>query len=404
MSNKERIEEHNDSLRSIIEQAETLPDAGGGGAAVLNDKGIIKQEHLPEGYPYPLKAGGVILPETVPVFMEDMGAFVIMDGIDASMFTEGESYTVNWNGTEYKTSALAVNDDGMEAIILGDAGALQGEPVSGEPFMIMILSAEAQAAMGVAGMIMAIDGSETVIMSISLDEANVPISHKYLPEGYPYTIPGGTVLLADYSLSAMYSGAPLFNLKSGYNYAVNWNGTDYPVTAVNTGEMVYIGNAGLIDGIETEEPFTIMAAQGQMVISGTFPATVTVTTADSYKKMDMKYLPDDLNLVVDIIPRSTVSDIVGATTGKNYTVATFSASLQKIKESLSYGATVRARVADSTGQALFLPLTQELPDELIFDTTFIIEQDSGAYVQYIKAVIKEGRCSIFNKPFAVDIL
>ena len=157
----------------------------GGGADVLNDAGIIKQEHLPEGYPYPLKSGGAILPETSPVLNEEMGAFVIMDGIDASMFTEGESYTVNWNGTEYKTSALAANDDGMEAIILGDAGALQGVPVSGEPFMIMILSAEAQAAMGVASMIMPVDGSTTVLLSISTAEDIMQIDRKFLPEGYP---------------------------------------------------------------------------------------------------------------------------------------------------------------------------------------------------------------------------
>lgn len=377
----------------------------GGGADVLSDAGIIKQEHLPEGYPYPLKSGGAILPETIPMFAEDMGAFVIMDGIDASMFAEGESYTVNWNGTEYKTSALAVNDDGMEAIILGDAGALQGVPVSGEPFMIMILSAEAQAAMGVASMIMSIDGSETVILSISSDEIIVPISHKYLPDGYPYIIPGGAVLLADYGISDVYNGPLLFNLKSGYNYSVNWNGTEYPVTAINTGEMVYIGNlGGIVEGTETEEPFAIMAADGQMIVSGTFPATFTVTTADSYKKIDLKYLPDDLNLVVDITPRNTVSEILGRTTGFNHTVATFSTSLQKIKESLSYGAAVRARVIDSTGQALFLPLTQELPDKVIFDKSFIIEQNSTAYVQYIKAVISDGHCGLSNSPFAVDIL
>lgn len=160
--------------------AKKLGGSGGGGADLLNENGVIKQQHLPEGYPYAEPT--VFLPETEPVFSADMGGFIIMSDLDADMFIVGQSYTVNWNGTEYVSQAAVQDDGSMKAIILGDLGAMQGAPTTGEPFVVMILDAAAQAAMGIAAMVIPIDGSMSVTLSIS-GETVTPIDAKFLPGG-----------------------------------------------------------------------------------------------------------------------------------------------------------------------------------------------------------------------------
>lgn len=256
MSNKERIEEHNDSLRGIIDKAGALPD-GGSGADILNENGIIKQQHLPEGYPY--AESTVFLSETTPVFSADMGGFIIMSGVDASMFTDGQTYTVNWNGTNYETKALLSSDNGMNAIILGDMGATQGVPTTGEPFVVMILDAAAQAAMGIAAVVIPIDGSASVTLSIA-GEAVAKIADKYLPNSRTIVITSTNnaepSMSYDNALTALQSGAFLiFRLLTPeigiimdfvFAEAISTEGTDKPylefrtASAENNIEQLYV--------------------------------------------------------------------------------------------------------------------------------------------------------------------
>lgn len=123
---------------------------------------IIRQTSAALGF-----GSSVILPEISPTFNEDSGGFAIMSGIDASMFTVGENYIVNWNGTDYVTMANAYSEDGLDAITLGNLGAMTGGAGTGEPFVIIILPKETQADMGAAAMLFAIDGAATVTISIS---------------------------------------------------------------------------------------------------------------------------------------------------------------------------------------------------------------------------------------------
>ena len=151
----------------------------------------IGKEYLPDGYPYAEPT--VFLPETTPIFSEDMGGFVIMSGLDADMFIVGQSYTVNWNGTEYVSRATVQNDGSMKAIILGDmVGATQGVPTTGEPFVVMILDAAAQAENGIAAMVIPIDGSASVTLSIT-GETLTPVDAKFLPNATIFVDVYGTI-------------------------------------------------------------------------------------------------------------------------------------------------------------------------------------------------------------------
>lgn len=134
---------------------------GGSGADLLNADGIIKQEVLPDGYPYAVE--GVILPETTSVIDPESGQAVFTDIID---IVGGETYTVNWNGNNYKCVAVRDTMEGALVYWLGDTSPMTGGEATGEPFLAMVLSAEAASLMGVGVVAMALDGSTSVTLSI----------------------------------------------------------------------------------------------------------------------------------------------------------------------------------------------------------------------------------------------
>lgn len=78
----------------------------------------------------------------------------------------GNTYAVIWNGAEYICQAQPHAIDGITAIMLGNAGALEGAEGTGEPFFMMFLDADSAAAMGGGGMAAALDGSTSATVSI----------------------------------------------------------------------------------------------------------------------------------------------------------------------------------------------------------------------------------------------
>lgn len=147
---------------------------GGGGADILNTDGIIKQEVLPEGYPYVTQS--TILPETT-VEVVDMREVLITDAFE---LTVGNTYTVNWSGTNYECVAQYFDMDGIATVVLGDIGGVTGGTSTGEPFIIVAYPAEIVAEAGAYGMVMALDGSTSVTLSI-MGNVYQPMSANYLP-------------------------------------------------------------------------------------------------------------------------------------------------------------------------------------------------------------------------------
>lgn len=161
-------------VAEVIEQISRGPNlppssgggSGGGGADILNANGVIKQQHLPEGYPY--SGYKEIMPETALEFIEDMSAFVIMSGVDSSMFTIGKSYDVTYNGTVYECEAIDGTAMGASGkCFFGNLDALAGTGDNGIPFALIISPTETQAEEGMAAILAPLDGSESVTLSIS---------------------------------------------------------------------------------------------------------------------------------------------------------------------------------------------------------------------------------------------
>lgn len=113
-----------------------------------------------------------VLPETSVAFNGPAGM------IQATIqLVGGETYTVNWGGTEYSCEAV----DSVVGIVLGDiytaSGGNLGVESTGEPFAIIPLPDENVI------QIMALDGSTEQTLSITGQVANIiPIDKKYLPE------------------------------------------------------------------------------------------------------------------------------------------------------------------------------------------------------------------------------
>lgn len=153
---------------------------GGGGADLLNENGIIKQQHLPDGYPYSEMGIGAVLPETSFVAGED-GQITLM-GTPPTL-TLGQNYTVNWNGAEFTCEALDSLVAGEPGgFLLGNIGLMTGGDDTGEPFIIIFLPAEHEMAQaGAAGGIIPLDGTTEGTLSITgLTEITTPIGRKYL--------------------------------------------------------------------------------------------------------------------------------------------------------------------------------------------------------------------------------
>ena len=218
---------------------------------------------LPEGYPYKTVERVEVLPETTVEAAEEVP---IMTEIE---LVEGNTYTVKWNGTEYTCVAQGWAVDGTPAgVIVGDIGMLEtGEPTTGEPFLIADLNEDMAADFGVPTILMCIDGSTSVTLSIT-GEAEVvqKMDDEYLPDGIPSATPFDDVIMAAWpsSLNGGYFSDPVGTVVAGNVYKVNWDGVKYDCVARRNPENEYLilgnGNNTFADRIGTEHPFTIMFA------------------------------------------------------------------------------------------------------------------------------------------------
>ena len=149
--------------------------SGGGGSpsdwnAAEDEPGHIRNRPFYSDLRY-----GAILPETTPIYDDAEQAFFITECLSLSA---GHDYTVRWNGTDYTCTAQEM--DGI--VLLGNGGALDSTlPGSDDPFVIVAVPESMMESLGVGAMIVSMDGSTELTLSISgVIETIVPIPSKYL--------------------------------------------------------------------------------------------------------------------------------------------------------------------------------------------------------------------------------
>ena len=163
--------------------------SGGGGADLLDENGIIKQEYLPDGFPY--KSGddnAVILPSTALEVDPDAGFMIVPEVME---FTLGLEYTVTWNGTAYACpcAEFVDPDSKLSGLVLGNLGALGIGDITDHPFLILAYPKEFADENGFNCAIMPIDGSATATVSIAGFVGNFQrMDATFLPVMEPETV------------------------------------------------------------------------------------------------------------------------------------------------------------------------------------------------------------------------
>ena len=224
----------------------------GGGVSSWNDltdKPFYKEQSVVD-----------ILPEMTGVpDPEKDNAFFLFDVFDVKV---GNTYVVNWNGTEYTCIAAAPPEpETADGAVLGNMSALMGEAPSAEPFILFFFTAETAATIGAGGIVSVLDGSETVTVSVKAKSETIhPIDPEYLPEGYPYKEQSvETLFEGTFDGDGVYFPEP-FTLIAGEDYTVVFDEVEYILKTVSDehGVSVYIGSESLWNGDgnnENEPPF-----------------------------------------------------------------------------------------------------------------------------------------------------
>lgn len=140
----------------------------------------LPKEYLPNGVPYCADGGMTELPVAGEWTENDGFAVTAPIGLEI-----GKTYVVNWDGTEYEVvgqDAYATTGGQLPGVFLGD-GANLGGANTGEPFMILEVSAEVAAQMGIYGMIGSVDGSLNIPFTIYKDGTEIrKLDERCMPE------------------------------------------------------------------------------------------------------------------------------------------------------------------------------------------------------------------------------
>lgn len=123
---------------------------------------------------------GAILPECNLTYDESEGTMLLVEPF-ASPLIEGSEYVVNWNGTKQNTIAKSIAEDGVTMVALGNLSATGQGDDTGEPFVILEMPSAMATEMGVYAIIMALDGTTELTLSIE-GEVVKKIDEKYIPD------------------------------------------------------------------------------------------------------------------------------------------------------------------------------------------------------------------------------
>ena len=152
----------------LSEDGKTLSVSGGGGGSIPKP---LTFDYMPEGYPTKSV-------QTTTLMEEQQVAFTLSNGLYMAQITnafevvEGQTYTVNWDGTEYECVGAAF---GEGVYVLGNLSIMGGGADTGEPFVYS--ESDNQGGFGT------LDTAESHTISVKTTAKTVtPMAEEYLPE------------------------------------------------------------------------------------------------------------------------------------------------------------------------------------------------------------------------------
>ena len=150
--------------------AKKLCGGGGGGGSVPKP---LTYDYMPEGYPTKTM-GTVTLMEEQEITFSQKGDNPLYYGMSAGTLeiVVGQTYTVNWDGTEYECVGSAIQG----VTLLGNLSIANAGSDTGEPF-VFVNNPNRAAAFGT------LDTSASHTISVKrIEETVTPIDEKYLPD------------------------------------------------------------------------------------------------------------------------------------------------------------------------------------------------------------------------------
>lgn len=267
---------------------------------------------------YYTEDGGMveILPETTLTTTENnLGEFYIEE--NPPVLVAGNTYIVNWNGTEYTCTAQDLSALMAGAVGLGDmythTGGAFGTAATGEPYVLIY-------APGMGFSAMAIKPTEELSLTLSIHQSGEivhKIPNKYLDlDWLPTKTESEVAFLPETTIefsNGQYMATTTNMLTLGDKYTVLLDGESYSFVAkqmnIASGDTTfYLGNRGLTGGADTGEPLlyaTQITGDGElfaiMVVADAFTGSKTVAIShfnQTYNKLPEAYLPDSVESVI----------------------------------------------------------------------------------------------------------
>lgn len=255
-----------------------------------------------------------ILPETTLTTTENnLGEFYIEE--NPPVLVAGNTYIVNWNGTEYTCTAQDLTALMAGAVGLGDMytftdGAF-GTAATGEPYVLIY-------APGMGFSAQAIKATEELSLTLSIHQSG-EIGHK-IPNKYldldwlPTKTEGDEVFLPETTITfengVCYMQA-LGAFVPGDKYTIVLDGEKHSFVAIEDTEtdtaFQYVGNRGLGGGEDTGEPYYFCTMQNDdgyvmsLMVADKFSGDKTVAIShfnQTYNKLPEAYLPDSVESVI----------------------------------------------------------------------------------------------------------
>lgn len=206
--------------------------SGGGGSSVPKP---LTYDYMPAGYPKKSVETITVLEEQELAFADEGGLYVVH--IKGSFeITEGRTYTVNWDGTDYECVGSVFN----EIPILGNTFIYGVGQDTGEPFLYLF-------EMNNYGSFLTSDTAASHTISVKTAEETVtPMAEEFLPAGggassadmfiiHATTDETFTNVQLDKTAEQIYEA-----YQSRKYCLVDLNGTFYPVTSVETNGSKYL--------------------------------------------------------------------------------------------------------------------------------------------------------------------
>ena len=327
--------------------AKKLCNGGGGGSAVPKP---LTYDYMPEGYPKKTTGTVTVMEEQELAFTDGGGTYVanLPDGFKV---TAGQTYVVNWDGTEYQCVGSAVG----ETYLIGNVSIAGESSNTGEPFVYVIATGA-----GAIGQFGTLDTSASHTISVkTIEETVTPMAYDYMPEGYPTKSVETVTVMEEQELAFAAADGGVYvaeqqsslDIVEGQTYTVNWDGAEYECVGVYKNRRSYLGNLSIANqGDDTGEPF-LYAYGGFGTLDTSASHTISVKTIEeTVTPIAEKFLPESVATKSDVEVAQTAANAAQTTATNAQNAADNAQAAADISKSAADTANTTANTAKTAAK------------------------------------------------------